>query len=456
MQCACFHISALMRRTAFFTLIVCAAVGGMSGRLNKNAYSTIDLSVRRSAQVGINMIRLGVIGYGVRIDMLMDEFLTLPQEVCIAAITDRNPDRVRELMTKDGPADVQHAMEIDKIDGLMRKCKIDPSGITFYEDADEMMDREQLDGILIGTNCETHSFFAQKVLERGLPLFLEKPVGITHDDLDLLTEWEAKTQSPVVVSFPLRVTRIVRKVKEILDSGVIGKVDHVQAFNDVSYGFVYFHDWYRNEAISHGLFMQKATHDIDVISYLVGEKPVKVCAMKSKQIYKGDMPAGLRCSECGKWETCMDSSYNIEHTRNDIPRSDYCSFAVDTGNEDSGSVLVRYESGMHAMYSQNFFARKGAARRGARLYGYKGTVEFDYVADEIKIYDHMSDQVTRIAVNTPPGGHSGGDAALADNFIRLIQGRAEKSVAPLAAGIESAKVCLAATESSETEEFRPV
>ena len=40
-------------------------------------------------------------------------------------------------------------------------------------------------------------------------------------------------------------------------------------------------------------------------------------------------------------------------------------------------MIVRYESGMHAVYSQNFFARKKAARRGARLYGYLGTLEYD-------------------------------------------------------------------------------
>ena len=38
------------------TLIVCAADGGMSGRLNKNAYSTIDLSARGSAQMGVRII----------------------------------------------------------------------------------------------------------------------------------------------------------------------------------------------------------------------------------------------------------------------------------------------------------------------------------------------------------------------------------------------------------------
>lgn len=158
-------------------------------------------------------------------------------------------------------------------------------------------------------------------------------------------------------------------------------------WSGLGYGFVYYHDWYRNESISHGLFLQKATHDVDVINYLTGETPVSVCAMKSKQIFKGDMPAGLRCGRCEKQYECMESSYNIVQVRNDTPRSDWCCYAEDTGNEDSGTLILRYESGMHAMYSQNFFARKAAARRGARLYGYKGTVEFDFVSQKIVAYD---------------------------------------------------------------------
>ena len=402
------------------------------------------------------MIRLGVIGYGVRADMLMDELLTLPGEACLCAVADQNPERVKALMTKKGSKEFLHAMEIDKIDGMLRKCPIDPESIRFYRTAEEMLDAEELDGVLVGTNCNTHTHFAQLVLERGIPLFLEKPVAVSRKEVALLERLADEAKAPVVVSFALRVTRIVQEVRKIIDSGAIGKVEQVQAFNDVSYGFVYFHDWYRDESVSHGLFLQKATHDIDVINYLTGEKPLRVCAMKSKQIYKGDMPAGLRCSECDRWESCMDSTYHIEKTRNDIPRSDYCSFAVDTGNEDSGSLILRYASGMHAVYSQNFFARKGAARRGARLYGYKGTVEFDFVSDVITLYDHMSDQVTTVKVNTPPAGHGGGDSALCGNFLDLIRGNVQRSVAPLEAGISSVRVCLAAKESSEEEVFRNV
>lgn len=399
------------------------------------------------------MVNIGVIGYGVRMDMLMDNLMSLGRDVRIKAIADYNPARVRELMLKDKSSPDWYNFELDKIDAGLRTCKMDPDAITFYHDADEMLEKEQLDGVMIGTNCNTHAMLAKKVMDKGLPLFLEKPVGVCQEDLDLLLACDAKPHAPVVVSFPLRVTNLVLEVKRLIDAGTIGKVDHVQAYNDVSYGFVYFHDWYRNEAVSHGLFLQKATHDVDVINFLVGEKPTKVCAMKSKQIFKGDMPANLRCSQCGKQYECMESSYNIINERNDTPRSDWCCYAVDTGNEDSGTLIMRYESGMHAMYSQNFFARKGAARRGARLYGYKGTIEFDFVSQKIHVYDHMSDKITHISVPIPEKGHGGGDTALMKNFYEICAGQTTHSVATLAEGIRSAQICLGAKASSEHDEF---
>ena len=43
------------RKTCSTSLIVCAAIDGISERLNKNAYSTINLSARRSVQMGTIM-----------------------------------------------------------------------------------------------------------------------------------------------------------------------------------------------------------------------------------------------------------------------------------------------------------------------------------------------------------------------------------------------------------------
>jgi hypothetical protein len=132
-----------------------------------------------------------------------------------------------------------------------------------------------------------------------------------------------------------------------------------------------------------------------------------------------------------------------------------CAFAVDTGNEDSSSALVRYENGMHLSYSQNFYARQKAAKRGCTLLGYKGTIEFDWYTDEIKVFMHHSPRVDVIKIDTSAASHGGGDLVLADNFVKVMLGEAE-SIAPMNAGLLSVLICLKAKESGLTDTFQPI
>ena len=377
-------------------------------------------------------MRIGIIGFGSRGSHLFRTLLNVDKEVELAAVTDIAPDEVSERLSQ---------FSLDRSPRL-------------YTDADEMLDSEQLDGVIVSTRCNLHTAFAIKVLARGIPLFLEKPVSTNIDDLCTLDAAGKKSLSPVVVSFPLRVTSIVQKAKEIIDSGELGDIENVNAFNDVPYGGGYYHNWYRDDSITQGLFLQKATHDFDVLNFLLPNTPVSICAMTSKQIFKGDMPAGQKCDDCEKQLFCWDSKYYIQNFRHDDIHGDFCCFAVDTGNEDSGSALIKYDSGMHASYSQNFFARKKAARRGARLYGYRGTLEFDFYAGEkVRVYDHFSGNVTDYEAKSLGGGHGGGDTALMKNFSDIIRGETDVSVAPLDSGIFSALMCLRAKESAQTERF---
>ena len=88
-----------------------------------------------------------------------------------------------------------------------------------------------------------------------------------------------------VVSFPLRTSAILLKVKELIDSGKIGTVEHVQAYNNVPYGRGYYHKWYRLESETGGQWLQKATHDLDYINLLLGGlRPIRLCAVKTKII----------------------------------------------------------------------------------------------------------------------------------------------------------------------------
>ncbi len=387
------------------------------------------------------MLRLGVIGYGGRIQGVLKIIDSLKADARLVAITDVRNEHIRQHLRAQGR---------------------NPDEVAFYDDPDAMLDAGGLDGVLVGTRCSLHSRMAQKVLKRNLPLFLEKPIATCMADLIALRDAGQASSSPVVVSFPLRVTPLVRLAKEILDSGRIGTVEHVQAYNNVPYGGVYYHYWYRDENETGGLWLQKATHDFDYINHLLGAQPRWISAMMSKRVFQGDHPAGLACKDCPEQETCMESPYNLYVSSAEIggidapPFDPYlCSFAVDTGNEDSGSALVEYETGMHVSYSQNLFARKGAATRGATLIGYSGTLEFDWYTDELKVHLHHTPRVETHKIDSKAMSHGGGDLVLAQSFARLMQGRGE-SVSPLSAGLLSVLMCLKARQSCLTRSFQEV
>ncbi|OAO89192.1 hypothetical protein AXX17_ATUG03440, partial [Arabidopsis thaliana] len=377
---------------------------------------------------GAMRMKIGIIGYGTRMHYFLDRLLELERGVEVAAIADLDLPKVKSLLAEKG---------------------LTGESVHFYTDADDMLEQEVLNGVMIGTRCSLHTEMAIKVMSRNLPLFLEKPVGISMADMRLLREAALRSTSEVVVSFPLRNTPIALLVKEIIDSGRLGSIEHVQAVNNVPYGGVYFHNWYRNEEETGGLFLQKATHDLDCLNFLLDLKPAAVSAMASKQVFKGDKPAGLRCEDCGENRICTESPYVLSRRGEEVT-GDFCSFAVDTGNHDSASVLIRYESGMHAVYSQNFYSRKGAARRGARLIGYEGTVEFDWYQDEVKVFMHNTHRVETYKLEAAKLPHFGGDAALALNFISVMDG-SEKSATPLSMGISSAWMCLKAEQAAGTD-----
>ena len=90
---------------------------------------------------------------------------------------------------------------------------------TWYTNAEEMMEKEKLDGVFVGTRCNLHTKYALLVAKYDIPLFLEKPVSITDEEiaqLESIPHMDKKT----VVSFPLRVAQLVTVVKDIIDRGV--------------------------------------------------------------------------------------------------------------------------------------------------------------------------------------------------------------------------------------------
>lgn len=376
------------------------------------------------------MKKIGVIGLGIRVRGLLK------------LMSKAHGDAVEVSCV----ADIRPAEEIVN--------EIDEAGfgrnVVLYSDWKKMLDECHLDGVMIGTRCNLHAEIAVEVLKRNINLFLEKPVSINESQLEALDNARRNTSAKVVVSFPLRMTSIVRKVKELIDAGEIGEIMHSNLFNYVPYGGVYFQNWYRDESITGGLFLQKATHDLDYLFSFCNKKPVEICAVKSKNIFVGNHPAGLKCKDCAEQETCPQGPVVLK-SQSECPQGEYCAFAVDTGNEDSGSCIIKFEDGSHAVYTQNFFIKKGSARRGAFITGYKGGIEFDFYKQTIRLTKHDADMAIEYNFALDGSTHWGGDAGLLDSFINIMNGGETES--SLYDGVKSAAVCLAAKKSALTSTF---
>lgn len=372
------------------------------------------------------MKRLGFIGYGLRSETMMKAFAGIAAPIQVAAVADPRWNELKPQLEQD-----------ERFRNTI-----------YYQDAARMLEEQQLDGVFIGTRCNLHTHYARMVLEKGLPLFLEKPVCISDEQYLQLKQAGEGKQQQVMISFPLRMTCIVQEMKKLADSGVLGEIVSVQAINNVPYGSVYYHSWYRDQSLTGGLFLQKSTHDIDYITYILGKHPVKVSAQTAKMYFKGDREAGLRCDQCPEYYNCPESSYVVKHYQKTEPTGEFCCFARDTGNEDVGAALFTCEDGTIISYHQVFLVKNKAGRRGARFIGTRASAEFDFYTAQLRVDYYDGDHSAVHQFQYPQGlYHFGGDEELAKGFMAVLNGQA--SPADLQDGLASAAACLAARKSAE-------
>jgi len=244
----------------------------------------------------------------------------------------------------------------------------------------------------------------------------------------------------------------------------------VQYVNNVHYGDGYFRGGMRTRERVGDLFLQKATHDLDIINSIIGLKPVSVAAFGSRLVYGGDMPNDLTCDDCEKKMTCPMSIYRLEfEAAKPIPPAHMrkCVYAKEIDLDDNHVVMVQYEGGVTASYSQTFNAPQRGGLRGGIFIGTDGIMELKYYNEfmetpqcEILVANSAID-ITRY--HQKPGTriheiydwagreHFDGDEFGLEAKLALLEGCPTETRNSLEEGYISAKMCLAAQKSIREE-----
>ncbi len=127
--------------------------------------------------------------------------------------------------------DVEIVAGADLVEGKAEKFFKDNEveGVRCYNSHKEMLDAEpDLDAVSICTYNKTHAECATYALEKGVNVLLEKPMCVTVDEAIEIMRAEKKSGKILSIGFQPRLDPNMIKLKEIVQSGVLGKIYYIQ------------------------------------------------------------------------------------------------------------------------------------------------------------------------------------------------------------------------------------
>src|SRR3989449_4495798 len=188
------------------------------------------------------MIRMGVVGYGYW-----------------------GPNIVRNLRSLEG---CEVAAVCDQSPAAVKRIKQAHPDLTVTTQSSELLTSAEIDAIAVVTPVRTHFELAKAALQNGKHVFVEKPFTSTTQQAEELIELAERKNLKIMVDHTFLFTGAVRKIRELIDEGVLGDL--------------YYYDSTR---VNLGLFQHDvsvvwdlAPHDLSIVDYLIQEKPEAVVA----------------------------------------------------------------------------------------------------------------------------------------------------------------------------------
>jgi predicted dehydrogenase len=188
------------------------------------------------------MIRIGVIGYGYW-----------------------GPNVVRNLRGLDG---CRVSAVCDQSPAALQRIKQVHPDLPVTTQSAGLLESPDIDAIAVVTPVSAHFELAKAALENGKHVFVEKPFTSTAQQAEELIELAERKNLKIMVDHTFLFTGAVRKIRELVDEGVLGSL--------------YYYDSTR---VNLGLFQHDvsvvwdlAPHDLSIMSFLIPEEPEAVIA----------------------------------------------------------------------------------------------------------------------------------------------------------------------------------
>ncbi len=220
-------------------------------------------------------MRFAIIGSGsmarAHIRVLRDTKL-LGKEVEIVALSDPDP-KALEKTVEDFPP--------------LKRAKL-------YKDYKDLLEKEEVDAAVISSPHTAHYEQMIDCLEKGINVFVEKPMVSCVAHAEKITELSEEKGLVVMIGYQRRFMPPFLYAKELITSGVIGKLLFVSAYQAQNWLPAALYSWRGEPSLSGGgQINDSGSHLVHAILWLTGARPLEVFAYMEKEEAKVDILSSL-------------------------------------------------------------------------------------------------------------------------------------------------------------------
>ncbi|MEO7599272.1 MAG: Gfo/Idh/MocA family oxidoreductase [Opitutus sp.] len=324
---------------------------------------------------------------------------------------------------------------------------------------DEMLRTTKPDTVFVCTTDSTHHDYIVRALHAGCHVITEKPLTIDVAKCQAILDAVKATGKSVRVAFNYRWAPFRTKVKELIATGVIGRVHSVnlEYLLDTNHGADYFRRWHAHADESGTLLVHKSTHHFDLVNWWLDAIPHQVFAFGDLVFYGEDNARARGDAALTKYPrytgepAAKDDPFRLDLSESEPFRKLYLAAEAETGYvrdrnvfrdditvHDQMSLNVRYRTGQVLTYSLVCYS----PREGMRvcLNGDRGRIEYhefigthmnravrpkDFKLDDkpgaeaegewIRVFPHFKKSYT-VPMDVQHGAHGGADEILNRSF----------------------------------------
>lgn len=326
-----------------------------------------------------------------------------------------------------------------------------PEKMQFAQAADFFQKGKLCEIAVIASMDRDHYEETMAALEAGYDILLEKPISPDPKECLRIRKKADEAGRQVIICHVLRYTNFFSKIKEIVDSGRIGKIisiDHSENIGNFHMAHSFVRGNWRNSDLSSPLIMQKSCHDMDILVWLTGSDAKTISSFGSLTYFKEEnAPAGsgTRCLECSVAENCrfdaikqylpiagswpasvVTPSASPETLLESLQTSPYgrCVYRCDNNVCDHQVSIIEFENGVTATFHLCGFTNK--IHRTIHIMCEDGEIYGDDGNNTIMVTRFASNDVQEFETETihpghTAGGHGGGDTGLMEDFLHKME-----------------------------------